>query len=173
MLKLRDIKNFIEEIGVRARLYKSISLEDDIRLTIPLIKKAKKNIKIVTGELDSAFYNNPNVLSAFETSLKTIEDCIEIIAGPIFAKNNMGIKTLLKNEKFKLYNLPYRESSHFIVVDRKHVRIEEYHAPKEDKRFAYLRYYMPSFGAELFTYFNKLKNKGKLIKTEAEFEKYI
>jgi hypothetical protein len=121
-----------------------------------LFKKAGASIKIVSGNLSSSFYNDPEIIQALdEASQRGV--CIEIIHGTPMDLGNGRLFELQEQGKIMLYALKEYPIHQFIVVDGKHVRVEEPHYQKQGSRRAYAVHNTLFLGRKLEVEFNKLR----------------
>ena len=142
----------LEAIKDRTIIYDCNSLKKSIELSLRMFNKTEESIRIIAGRLNPEFYENLSI----RQSLDNVIDrgiAVEIIAGPeILGK---------PSKKWEVYKTPCREENHFIVVDRKHVKLDDYHSNNSEPGQRNVAFYTPHFGKELYTYFSKLKDKIK------------
>lgn len=108
-----------------------------------LIKSAKKNVNIVTGELQHELFENNRILSLLE-ELGTREKgpvSIEIIHGPNPDAQSKRIFKLPQKTKGKvrIMQAPKRPKTHFILVDGNKFRLERFHSANKPERIAYMK----------------------------------
>lgn len=97
-----------------------------------LLGKAKFTIRIVAGELNPEFYCDRATLEAVGEKV-----VIEIIVGPDPNAESMQCLASLPND-VSVYQLSDWPAPHFAVIDNKHMRLEEPHAPDQSWREDYI-----------------------------------
>lgn len=130
-------------------------LESGIKICKELFDRAKSSIRIVAGNLDSRFYNNSQIVQALEKASER-GVLIEIIHGPQIDPASKEILRLKSEKKVKLYRYKKRPADQFMVIDRKHVRVEEFHHSEQDERRAYVKYNTIFLGQRLEIEFAEL-----------------
>lgn len=97
-----------------------------------LINRAKKNIKIFTGNLSEVYYQNGIILQILE---KKLQDKVKV---EIVTKNNIESKEILNlkkkyNDLLFIYILkePTKIVNHFLLVDNTSFRVEYQHSEKD------------------------------------------
>jgi len=104
-----------------------------------LIDRAQSWIGIVAGNLSHEFYDDPEILEAFRQAHgRGVE--IEIIHGPNVDEKSQAILRLAQEGIVHLYRFPKRPKNHFVVVDEKHVKVEDFHLKDQLERQAYIKY---------------------------------
>jgi len=127
--KGEGMRTFMEAIS---GIYPNKSMEYAIKICSNLYSNAKKSIRIVSGRLNSKFYNDPEIVNAFK---KAIENnvLIEIVCGPAIDPDTKDIIELSKKGFVKIFQLKFnnlpKAKTHFSVVDEKHLRLEMPHSP--------------------------------------------
>ncbi len=101
-------------------------------LTFRLINRAKKFIKIFTGDLSEVYYNNGVILEALEERLKKNINVEIITRNGIKSKEFIELQKKYKNN-LNIYNLKYKTDvqNHFLLVDHVSFRIESPHSKKD------------------------------------------
>jgi hypothetical protein len=107
-----------------------------------LLSTAKHSIHIVAGDLDSELFENPAILDMLRTLATRKHDpvSIQILYGPTPDTKTHELYKMAKDVGITLIRLPVRPNGHFIVVDGKHTRVEEYHEQGAPERKAYMAY---------------------------------
>lgn len=153
---------FFRPMGVscHARKLGSKASLAGLQAVVKLLSEARSSIKIVTGEARYEVYNgNSKVLEALKQAR---DECtIDILVGP--DADAKSLKALASLERpMSLYQLSQWPPLHFIVVDKKHVRLEEAHLPGQKERVQYIIYNFE--GAErLDRKFNELTQQAALL----------
>ncbi len=137
-------------------------LKNDVEVTADLFNSSKNNIKIVSGEFNTQFYNDEKIVNSIDNASKRGVN-INLIVGPTIDISSKGILSLAKEGKIKLYTLPRRTDSHFKVIDKKNVYVETPHVPLSDKRNIQIGKNTIILGKELEEDFEKLKSEAKKI----------
>lgn len=149
----------LEKIGnpILVRLFgighHTTTVEGADKATGLFLERAKEYVKIIEGELIDA---NPETEQALrhlcERGMK-----IEIITGPDISEHN---KKLLLELGLDLYQLRERPPIHFSILDGKHLKVEEYHVPDQQKRRFYIKYHADLTSIDyLVALFETLKSK--------------
>lgn len=104
------------------------TIDHAIFLTYLLIKKARKSIKIFSGDLDSNCYDNRFIRTALSEAIKgkkkvKVEAVIK--EGKNMARIFKELKVIVKKLHKGLNGIPL--DNHFMVVDNKFYRIEAKH----------------------------------------------
>ncbi len=103
-----------------------------------LVDRAQSRVCIVSGNLSHTFYNDAEVLETFRRAHgRGVE--IEIIHGPNINENSQAILRLNQEGIVRLYRFPERPKHHFVVVDEKHIRVEDFHLEGQAERQAYFK----------------------------------
>ena len=127
-----------------------------------LFSKARQSIHIVAGELNSELFERPSVIKKFSTLATRQKNPvnIQILYGP---RSDPETRTLFKIAEdipnIELTQLRTRPTGHFMVVDGKHTRVEEFHEEFAPERKAYVTYDTWFLGDKLETEFRKLKSE--------------
>jgi len=154
----RMMEKIIKLIARLLRVFPNRSIDEAINMSKKLFDKAEHSIKIVSGSLDHSFYESFLIVDALKrASDRGVE--VEIVCGPDVDGETSQLFDLADAGKIKLYQLDRRPSVHFIVVDGKHVRIEEYHTPFQPERRAYIMFDTISLGKRLNVEFAKMRDK--------------
>lgn len=148
------------------RLLTGFEPNEDMRHTIKgcekLLSKAKRSIHIVAGDLDSELFEKQSIIDIFNT-LTTREKNpvnIQIVFGPkADTKTRKLFEVARENAKIELIKLQKRPSAHFIVVDGKHTRVEDFHEQFTPERRAYLAYDTVFLGDRLESEFENLRSQ--------------
>ena len=138
-------------------IYINRDLEKGIEQSTMLFERANQggSIKIVAGEIEKRFYNDSKIIKALEDA-KDRKVSIDIIFGPIAESGNDTILKLWKEDKINLWLLKERYPKHFMLIDDKHVRVEEFHLPGQKERRAFV-YKTSWLGSKLAAEFVKLQ----------------
>jgi sugar-specific transcriptional regulator TrmB len=120
-----DMRTFMEAIS---GIYPNRSIEKAVKVCGNLYGNAKESIKIVSGRLNSKFYNAPRIVGAFEKALEK-NVSIEIVCGPAIDPDTKEIIELSKKGFIKIFQLKSNNlpKAHFSIVDEKHLRLEMPH----------------------------------------------
>ena len=107
---------------------------------IKLIGSAKSQIHLVTGELDPAVFQDEFVKAAFaKVTARNNPVEVVILTGP--NPDPQVVHDLVdSNEHIQMFQQAERPNVHFMVVDRSHVRVEEFHEPGTSERAAFVKY---------------------------------
>lgn len=135
---------------------------------LELLKKGRKNIKMITGELDPDLYNRLEVTEKLKTLLDN-KVKIEIIFHKKDSKNETIQDLLYNNAKIielkknypnilKLYWQKERAPNHFAVVDASHVFIEEPHQAYKP-RGTFIKYKTELLGEHCDQRFEEIRQK--------------
>jgi len=119
------------------------------------IEKTKRRLLIMSGELFSEVYGDPDVLNAFRSAIdRGVE--ISVACGPEIDVNSIEIIKLAQVRLITLYHLRNREPYHFRVSDARHVFLETFHTPfKKDRRGSVFVYDTLTLGPEYEARFYK------------------
>ncbi len=103
--------------------------ENFVRIVPKLFSKAE-NLVWMSTSLYPDFYNRDNVREAVEKAAYRVEDFRMLIDNMVDEKERLSkipwLKKLIKEGKIKIKKAAY-EIRHIIIIDKKIVRIEEYH----------------------------------------------
>lgn len=126
-----DMRTFMEAIS---GIYPNRSMESAIKVgSRYLYGKAEKSIKIVSGRLNSEFYNDSRIVGAFKKAIEN-KVLIEIVCGPAVDPETKEIIELAKKDFVKIFQLKTNNipRAHFSIVDEKHLRLEMPHSPRAE-----------------------------------------
>ncbi len=126
-----DMRTFMEAIS---GIYPNRSMESAIKVSSRyLYGKAEKSIKIVSGRLNSEFYNDSRIVSAFKKAIEK-NVLIEIVCGPAVDPKTKEIIELSKKGFIKIFQLKSNDlpKTHFSIIDEKHLRLEMPHSPRAE-----------------------------------------
>jgi hypothetical protein len=140
------------------------SIEESIKRSV-FFKDAKKNIKILAGELCSKYFNDPVVLENLEIAA-TNGAKINIAFGPAMHVEDDNIIILAKKyPNIRLFKLDKRRKRHFKLIDEKILSIDEPHEIDAPKRrgFLYEGYEKTDLTSEAEDVFDKLIAEAKEI----------
>ena len=133
------------------------SLDDVKRVWRDLISSAQESIRIVGGELNSKFYEDPEILAALMDAIARGVQ-IEIIHGPQVDPATKKIHDLDRNnENLTLYGLAIRPPAHFMVVDEREAEVESFHGPGVGARQTFTKFDTLFLAQRLAIEFEKLK----------------
>ena len=125
-----------------------------------LFGQANKSIHIVAGDLESTLFEDKEVLDILKQRMNRQKNPIDvqIIYGP---KHDPKTHTIFEWESPNLLmaQVPTRPSAHFMIIDNKHTRVEEYHEQFKPERKAYIAYRTLFLADKLETEFAKLKSQ--------------
>jgi len=127
-----------------------------------LLSKAKHTIHIVAGDLDSQLFENPTILDILQTITTREKNPVnvKILFGPkTDSKTQKLFEMAQGNANIELIKLRERPTGHFIVVDGKHTRVEEFHEQSAPERKAYMAYDTIFLGDKLEAEFDNLMSQ--------------
>lgn len=145
----------------RAWHEKNASLESIKEKTENLFSLSKRNIKIVSGKLNSDLYASSKIVDALSKALENNVKIEIILDGENIDPKSIQLKKWIEEDKILFCKLlHYKVSNHFTIVDDKHVRVEESH--EEDNipvtnREAYYWYSSIRLGQEAAKKFDEFK----------------
>ena len=100
---------------------------DDTRIaSVRLFNGAKKAIKIIAGDITSEFYNDDLIISAFQNAINRGVS-VEIAYDPHRVKGEVSESAISKLSKVKIWKLEKVPDRHMVIIDGKHVRVEQPH----------------------------------------------
>jgi len=138
--------------------------EASARAIASLLGRAEESIFILADRLTPYFYQHEAIQASIAKALKKGVN-VALACGPepkaesIDALKSKAQELEEKAGKITLYVLKQRPTLHFVVVDRKHVRIEKPHPPEEEKRHGVERFDEPGLARELENLFAELISK--------------
>ena len=96
-------------------------------LSYLLIKKARKHIRIFTGNLNDSFYSDKRIMSALESLGDNVE--VDIVVESLGSEFKSLIKLAKKRKTFSINKLKKKIGikNHFLLSDEKSFRIESAH----------------------------------------------
>jgi len=150
----RNRRTFAE---VLHRIYPNESMEKAIETCERFFRSAKKSIKIVSGRLNSEFYQSTKIVNALQQAVdKGVK--VEIVCGPEIDEKSKEILRLIKEGKINLWQAGDYPKLHLSFVDERHIRLENYHHPfYGEETEAYIKYNAPDVARELQFEFEELK----------------
>jgi hypothetical protein len=96
--------------------------------TADLLKKSKKSVKIISGNLYHVFYDSKEIYDAFkELTNNCHERDIDIIIGPKIDPKTNKILEFAKAGKINIYSNNKYPEKHYTIIDNKIVRAEVNH----------------------------------------------
>ncbi|MCL4487842.1 MAG: hypothetical protein M1570_06890 [Chloroflexi bacterium] len=120
-----------------------------------LFRSAKKDLKIVAGELNNDFYADQQTLESLaEARRRGVQ--VKIVHGP---ERNEKTIAVLKENGAELAVLPARPRIHFTVADGKNTKVEEFHLPGDRNRVYYVKYNTSYLGRRLEEEFAQLETQ--------------
>ena len=137
---------------------------------VSFLNRTKESIKIVTGELNPAFFEAPEILLEINDVLS--RKCkIDVVfnkrdtedeALKAIYEENPGLVELIKKypDKINLIWVSLRPCQHYVISDNKHLYIEGKHEPYEDHESTFI-YSSPQSAARWTNLFNALIDKKK------------
>ena len=133
-------------------------------LTLTLINRAKKYIKIFTGDLSELYYNNSVIISALQNKLQ------QNIKVEIVTKNDINSKQFMElKEKYReLLRINKLDNdttinNHFLLVDGTSFRVEYPHKKEDTNKdsfnvYAKANFYNQELGGHIGGIFDSLKD---------------
>lgn len=100
--------------------------EDTKKESAVLFKKAKNSINIVAGNVNSAFYNDSLIVDAIQSAVERGVN-VRIAYDPHALQSRRVKSAVLKIPKVEVWKLKESPDRHIMIVDGKHVRIEQKH----------------------------------------------
>lgn len=126
------------------------TLQASISQIKSLIDKATKEIIIVSGSLNHEIYDNIDILNSLSKKCEKIKNgdlCVSIyVTGDMIDTKTENFRKLLIRLGIPVQKLVIQESmdlKHFVIVDMKHVRIEDNHDLNGKDRRAFMKFYAP------------------------------
>lgn len=136
--------------------------ETCVELSCKLFEGAKKSIRVVGGDLYHEFYNDDRVMEALKKVLSSNVK-VEVICGPKIDEQDTTFIDLEKqSDSLTIDHLSYNPKRHFMIVDKRGVRLEEEHPiplSKYDSIVASVYYDRPFLAFQLNRTFESLKSK--------------
>lgn len=154
----------VKVIHSTLRSSKNCGIDGAKRTVSELIEKAKSEILIVSGHLSPACWNSKEVSDALLKAIYERSVHCSIISGPdsdINALLNLKPAILDKNIQIIVFKTPIK--GHFIVVDRRHVRLEELDDSNNPNHTAEIYWDSPAIGTKMAKVFNDMIKKQKKI----------
>ena len=117
--------------------------KEGIAELISFLSHAKKEVRIVSGGLESAVYEKPEVISEIRGLLERGVN-FRAIVGPYeqeeFMKDHAEFKRLFDEygNQIQIYSTSDTPKAHYAVIDNKHVLYEEYHKHNRPREIHYL-----------------------------------
>ena len=140
-------------------IYPNSGLERSIEKSQELFERADSTIYIVTGRLDSRFYEADEILKAIDEALRQRDVKIEVLVGPDVDEGTRRIFRLASEGGLSLYQLDHYPKYHFAVVDGRHTRIEEPHGDDLGNEKAYIIFNTISLAKRLEEEFIALRSQ--------------
>ena len=138
------------------------TLPDALKESKELFSKAQKSIHIVSGDLEAEFFEEPLVTEALRNVATREKNpvSVQILFGPEPDPNTHTLFEMAQElPSVQLIRLPTRPGGHFVVVDGKHTRVEEFHEALSGKRKGYITTNTFFLGDRLETEFDILKSQ--------------
>ncbi len=126
--------------------------------TIDLIDKARKEIRVVTGEFSILYFSD--VLEAFREAIQNRNVTVEAYLGrcDVDTTNLAIVNNMIVYSGKKMPE----SGNHYMIVDRKHIIVSEKHVPYSvGERHGYVVQDNEKFAANWLTEFDSLKKKVK------------
>ena len=135
-------------------------------LSYYLIKKAKKNIKIFSGSMHEAVFDDPAICQALADAKKNNVDITVILEKDasqkmteFCRKNNIEMRLILESKKIK-------DANHFLLVDNRAFRVEKTHdedAFEKNEICADVNFNNKNWGITIDNAFLHLMNNSKVV----------
>ena len=120
------------------------SAKQSVRPTAELIRRTQRSLCVLSGELNGAVWNAPDVREALREVIgRPNPPQITIIYTPSPHVNPEALeylRSLARAGQISLYALPWRGDRHFWAADGRHVKVEEPHGPAEESRRGYVAF---------------------------------
>lgn len=113
--------------------YSNVQTESSIELCQKLFERAEKTVHIVAGELRYEFYADSRIVEILRRKLGE-RVAVEIIHGPDADPRTRALLLEQSDNHLVVYELEFRPDTHFMVIDGKHVRVEEPHVSGQASR---------------------------------------
>ena len=144
------------EISANPFVIRNYSLADRIEKITQLVSKCEKELVIYSGEFNHFVYNSDRVMSALDKLPDNVKITFYISEQNIDPKSHRLLKYIKERNLKVITDVNKQHLKHFIVVDRKHVRVTHTpHADHSKDRYATFYYYRPGLAKKVMNSFQK------------------